>query len=67
MRNSPKPKKNLPKIILAIVILIGAYIGITKYRHATTHEETDNAQIETYFVPILPRVAGFVKSVHAHD
>jgi membrane fusion protein, multidrug efflux system len=67
MTNTPKPKKNLPKIILAIVIVIGSYIGITKYRHATSHEETDNAQIETYFVPILPRVAGFVKSVHAHD
>jgi membrane fusion protein (multidrug efflux system) len=67
MTNTPKPKKNLPKIILAIVLLVGAYVGITKYRHAISHEETDNAQIETYFVPILPRVGGFVKSVHVHD
>lgn len=67
MTTAPKPKKNLPKIILAIVLLIGSYVGFTKYRHATTHEETDNAQIETYFVPILPRVGGFVKSVRVHD
>ena len=64
---TPTPKKILPKIILALVLIIGGYIGFTKYRHATTHEETDNAQIESYFIPILPRVSGFVKSVHVRD
>lgn len=67
MTDTPKPKKNLPKIILGTIVLVGAFYGYTKYRHATTHEETDNAQIETYFVPILPRVAGFVKTVNVHD
>jgi membrane fusion protein (multidrug efflux system) len=67
MTDTPKPKKNLPKIILGTIVLLGSIYGYTKYRHATTHEETDNAQIETYFVPILPRVAGFVKTVNAHD
>ena len=67
MTDTPKPKKNLPKIILAAVVLLGGYYGMSKYRYATTHEDTDNAQIETYFVPILPRVGGFVKSVHVHD
>jgi membrane fusion protein (multidrug efflux system) len=67
MTDTQKPKKNLPKIILAIVVLLGGYYGISKYRYATTHEDTDNAQIETYFVPVLPRVSGFVKSVTVHD
>jgi membrane fusion protein (multidrug efflux system) len=67
MTDTQKPKKNLPKIILALVVLLGGYYGISKYRYATTHEDTDNAQIETYFVPVLPRVAGFVKSVTVHD
>ena len=67
MTDTPKPKKNLPKIILAAVFLLGGYYGISKYRYATTHEDTDNAQIETYFVPVLPRVAGFVKAVNVHD
>ena len=67
MTDTPKPKKNLPKIILAAVVLLGGYYGISKYRYATTHEDTDNAQIETYFVPVLPRVAGFVKAVNVHD
>jgi membrane fusion protein (multidrug efflux system) len=67
MTQTPTPKKILPKIILALVLIIGGYIGFTKYRFATSHEETDNAQIESYFIPILPRVSGFVKSVHVHD
>lgn len=67
MTDTQKPKKNLPKIILALVVLIGGYYGISKYQYATTHEDTDNAQIETYFVPVLPRVAGFVKAVTVHD
>lgn len=65
-QTSPK-KKIAPKIILAIVVITGAYFGITKYLYATTHEETDNAQIESYFVPILPRIAGFVQEVRAND
>ncbi len=67
MTDTPKPKKNAPKIILAAIVILGGIYGYNKYRYATTHEETDNAQIETYFVPILPRVAGFVKSVNVHD
>ena len=67
MTDTQKPKKNLPKIILALVVLLGGYYGFSKYRYSTTHEDTDNAQIETYFVPVLPRVAGFVKSVSVHD
>lgn len=45
----------------------GAYFGYVKYKYATTHEDTDNAQIETYFVPVLPRMAGYVKNVNVKD
>ena len=60
-------KKYLPKVILVCVLGAGAYYGYTKYKYATTHEDTDNAQIETYFVPVLPRMAGYVKSVNVRD
>jgi membrane fusion protein, multidrug efflux system len=60
-------KKYLPKIILVAVLGFGAYYGYTKYKYATTHEDTDNAQIETYFVPVLPRMAGYVKNVNVKD
>ena len=60
-------KKYLPKIILVAVLGFGAYFGYTKYKYATTHEDTDNAQVETYFVPVLPRMAGYVRNVNVKD
>ena len=60
-------KKYLPKVILVAVLGFGAYFGYTKYKYATTHEDTDNAQVETYFVPVLPRMAGYVKNVNVKD
>jgi len=62
-----QPKKHLPKIILGIVLVIGAFYGYNKYKYVSTHEDTDNAQIEAYFVPVLPRIAGYVKNVHVND
>ncbi|MCZ2472297.1 HlyD family secretion protein [Aquirufa ecclesiirivi] len=67
MSTSQKPKSYLPKIILAVVLLIGGYFGYKKYHYATSHEDTDNAQIEAYFIPVLPRMAGFVKKVYVND
>lgn len=60
-------KTYLPRIILLLVVLGGAYFGYTKYQYAQSHEDTDNAQVETYFVPVLPRMAGYVKSVSVKD
>ena len=60
-------KKYLPKVILIGVLGAAAYYGYTKYKYAISHEDTDNAQIETYFVPVLPRMAGYVKSVNVKD
>ncbi|MEA5139215.1 HlyD family secretion protein [Arcicella rigui] len=60
-------KAYLPKIILFIVVVVGLYLGYNKYQYAQTHEDTDNAQVETYFVPVLPRMTGYVKSVSVKD
>ena len=60
-------KKYLPKVILVAVLGFGAYYGYNKYQYAISHEDTDNAQVETYFVPVLPRMAGYVKSVNVKD
>lgn len=60
-------KQYLPKVILFIVLGVAAYYGYTKYQYAQTHEDTDNAQIETYFVPVLSRTSGYVKSVVVKD
>jgi membrane fusion protein, multidrug efflux system len=60
-------KKFLPKIILIILLGIGGYYGYSKYKYAQSHEDTDNAQVETYFVPVLPRMAGYIKAVNVKD
>ena len=62
-------EKGFPKkaVILGLVLLVGGYFGFKKIYFSLTHETTDNAQIETSIVPVLPRIAGYVKTVHVKD
>src|SRR5215208_5489733 len=62
-------KKKLPLrfIILGIVLTAGGIIGYNKISFALTHETTDNAQVETQIIPVLPRVSGYVKSIAVSD
>lgn len=62
-------EKGFPKkaVILVLVLLVGGYFGFKKIYFSLTHETTDNAQIETSIVPVLPRIAGYVKTVHVKD
>ena len=57
----------LPRIIIALVVLIGGYFGYKAYRHSQQYETTDNAQIEGNSAPVLARVAGYVTSVNVND
>jgi membrane fusion protein, multidrug efflux system len=67
--NTAEKKKKSPIrfVILAAILLLGGYFGYTKYQFATTHETTDNAQVETQFVPVLPRVSGYIKTLNVKD
>lgn len=60
-------RKYLPRVILLGLLTYGAYYGYNAYQNAQTYQTTDNAQIETYLVPVLPRIAGYVKSVGMKD
>ncbi|GAB3951075.1 HlyD family secretion protein [Spirosoma harenae] len=57
----------LPRIIIAIVLLVGGYFGYQAYRHGQQYESTDNAQIEGNSAPVLARVAGYVTAVNVDD
>ena len=57
----------LPRIIIAIIILVGGYFGYQAYHHSQLYETTDNAQIEGNSAPVLARVAGYVQSVNVND
>jgi membrane fusion protein (multidrug efflux system) len=62
-------KKRNPVFIIILVILVvgGGWFGISKYHHSLHHEETDDAQVSTDIVPVIPHVAGYVKEVLVND
>lgn len=60
-------KSYLPRIIIALIVLVGGYFGYQAYVHARQYETTDNAQIEGNSAPVLARVAGYVTSVNVDD
>lgn len=68
--NSPTParkKSPLKLIIFLAVLAVAGYFGYKKASFALSHESTDNAQVETQLIPVLPRVAGYVKSIAVKD
>ncbi|GAB2525153.1 HlyD family secretion protein [Spirosoma aerophilum] len=60
-------KAYLPRIIIALVLLVGGYFGYKAYVHGQEYETTDNAQIEGNSAPVLARVAGYVTAVNVDD
>ena len=52
---------------LLLLVLAGLYYGAPYYRHAISHESTDDAFVEGHVVPISARVAGRVATVHVAD
>src|SRR3954451_14769996 len=54
-------------IILLLLVLFGAWFGISKYVHGQHHEETDDAQVEANISPVIPRVSGYVAAVRVKD
>ena len=62
-----KKKSPVRFIVLAIVLLVGGFFGFKKITYALNHESTDNAQVETQLVPVLPRVSGYIKSINVKD
>lgn len=65
---SPKKKKSPIRLVIIVIVLIAVGIfGFTRVKYALGHESTDNAQVETQLIPVLPRVAGYVKSIVIKD
>jgi membrane fusion protein (multidrug efflux system) len=62
-----KKKSNVFKIVLIVVVIVGAWFGISKWIHGKHHEETDDAQISANISPIIPRVSGYITAVRVRD
>lgn len=65
--SNPSPKSRIRVVILVAVLLVAGYFGFTKIYFSLTHETTDNAQIETQILPVMPRIAGYVKMIDTKD
>jgi membrane fusion protein (multidrug efflux system) len=63
----PKKKNRAFPIILILLVIAGAWFGISKYTYAQHHAETDDAQISANISPVIPRVSGYVKEVRVSD
>lgn len=55
------------KVVIGALVGVALFFGGRKIIFSLTHETTDNAQIETSIVPVLTRIAGYVKSVDVKD
>src|ERR1700712_301239 len=68
-QESPAPKKKSPVrfIVIGIVLVVAGIYAFKKISFALAHETTDNAQVETQISPVLPRVAGYVKTIAVND
>jgi membrane fusion protein, multidrug efflux system len=64
-----KAKKRNPifLVILILLVVVGAWFGISKYIHGQHHEETDDAQISADITPVIPRVSGYIKDIKVND
>lgn len=63
----PKKKNKTFIIVLALLVVVGTWFGVSKYLHGQKHTETDDAQVEANISPVIPRVAGYVKEVRVKD
>jgi membrane fusion protein (multidrug efflux system) len=59
--------KNLSRIVLMTILVIGSVIGFIKYREAQRYETTDDAQLETDITPVSARTQGYIAKVYFAD
>ena len=62
-----KKKSPVFFIILAAMILGGAYFGVSRYMHSRHHEETDDAQIVANLSPVISKISGYISEVRVKD
>jgi membrane fusion protein (multidrug efflux system) len=62
-----KKQANIRKVVISTLLVVALYFGGKKVIFSITHETTDNAQIETSIVPVLTRIAGYVKTISIKD
>jgi membrane fusion protein (multidrug efflux system) len=54
-------------VVVALILLIGAILGVRYIVYARSHESTDDAFIEGHIIQVSPKVSGHVVQVHVDD
>ncbi|MAW94768.1 MULTISPECIES: HlyD family secretion protein [unclassified Leeuwenhoekiella] len=54
-------------IIISILVIVGVVYGGYKFIHSLSHEETDDAQIESNMNSIIPHVGGYIDKIYVTD
>ncbi len=63
----PTQRPNRAQLILLLAVLaIGGWMG-WKWYWALSHISTDNAQVDSHIVPVLPKVGGFIAEVAVQE
>jgi membrane fusion protein, multidrug efflux system len=62
MRTRPRARMYLVGAIL--VLLVGGYFA---WRYITSHESTDDAQVDGHLMPLSPRISGYIIRVNVDD
>jgi membrane fusion protein, multidrug efflux system len=66
-QTAPKKRNPVFIIILAALVIGGAWFGISKYRHGLHHEDTDDAQISGDINLVIPRISGYITEIRVED
>jgi membrane fusion protein, multidrug efflux system len=67
-QQQPKKKKSPVRYaIILMVVCAASYFAWQKISFTIGNETTDNAQVETQIIPVLPRVPGYIKSIAVKD
>lgn len=66
-RRRPLYRRPAFMIVAALVLIVGAIIGVRYWLYARAHESTDDAFIDGRVVQLSPKVSGYVMKVYVAD
>jgi membrane fusion protein (multidrug efflux system) len=67
IRKRPLYRRPAFLILAALVLIVGALLGVRYWLYARSHESTDDAFIDGHIIQVSPKVSGYVAKVYVTD